>query len=310
MNFQGENMYLKSEMYVYIDLFSINAAITSTATKIKFIKTNSDKPYLSSEGLNVEQIVKSLNSIIKENNIYLRSVSFIVYSDFVFSRVLKIPIIDKNKIRESIMWEMALFIHDIKDYYVDFKITDRTIKTNEKVYNILSCAVPKSIINDYYSIGKFLKLKIKYIDIYQNCILRVYKKALLSKKEKPVILNIKNGKTLIMIIDGNNIFYEKNICIGIDNIMQNDDIDMPSFDMLANEILRVIDFYGMENNGCSLVGTYIDTYFNFQEKIISCFIEKGLLNIHGCQDMILSKKFTCPEEINNVVSLYGLALRG
>lgn len=303
-------MYLKSGMYVYIDLFSINAAITDAATKIKFVKINNDKPYLSSQGLNVEQIVKSLNSIIKENNIYLRSISFIIYPDFVFSRALKIPIIDKNKIKESIMWEMALFINDIKDYYVDFKITDRTIKANEKVYNILSCAVPKSIINDYYSISKFLKLKIKYIDIYQNCILRAYKKALLGKREKPIILNIKSSKTLIMIIDGNNIFYEKNICIGIDNIMQNDNIDMPSFDIFANEILHIIDFYAMENNGCRLTGIYIDTYLNFQEKIISCLTVKGMLDIHGCQDMILSKKFTCPEEINNVVSLYGLALRG
>lgn len=303
-------MYLKSEMYVYIDLFSINAAITNAAAKIKFVKISSDKPYLSSEGLNVEQIVKSLNSIIKENNIYPRSVSFITYPDFAFSRVLKIPIIDKNKIKESIIWEMDLFIHDIKNYYVDFKITDKTVRIDEKVYNILSCAIPKSIINDYYSISKFLKLKIKYIDIYQNCILRVYKKTFLNKKEKPIILNIKNNKTLIMIIDGNNIFYEKNICIGIDNIMQNNNINMSSFDIFANEILRVIDFYGMENNGCSLTGIYIDTYLNFQEKIISCFMEKGLLNIHGCQDMILSKKFICPEEINNVVSLYGLALRG
>lgn len=168
--------------------------------------------------MNADLICDRIKEFITYKNLKINNISFVIHSSDILIRNISTPVMNKNKLNETVEWEISQFIKStLKDYCLSYEFE----KENRKMYKILCIVVPKAIINQYESIGKILKLKVKYIDIASKCLLRLYKKV----DPEFVVIDFGNESTRLSIYSNNRIFADREIFCEADDyyeIMHNE----------------------------------------------------------------------------------------
>lgn len=171
--------------------------------------------------LDREKIYSIINEYILRNNINVKSVSFSLHGQDVVIRHTEIPIMEKNKLRESVEWEANQYLPENgTNYYLDYEIIDRENTSEKKVYKMITVAAPKEKVEQYVDLSKMLNLKLDAIDIAANCSARVFTSAARNGKDYRSIgiIDIGSKSSSIVVLGNGKLFMEREVPFGIDNL--------------------------------------------------------------------------------------------
>lgn len=210
------------------------------------------------EGLlyNNEDNIGSFKKLLEENSIKNKKAKLILSIDGIITRLIEVPYMKKSDLDNYIKNNIKeYFTVSIEDYYFDYRITD--IEEDErKKFNLLLAAVPRSRVDDMAGLLKAIGIEIKKIDIYPNCISRLYNGL---KNIDTAIFDTDSDKSKLTILTKNRIFLYSNINTEIDN----DEDFQEIFDNLG----YFLNFYSSRNFGKRLDSIYLLGRFGKNEKL-------------------------------------------
>ncbi len=105
-----------------------------------------------------------LGEVFSSHEVKNRNVAIALSSSDVITKVLKIPIVDKNELPQSVLWEAEQYISTgLDDVNVDFQIVSTDEQKGE--YTIVLSAAKKETIESFASAFKLIKKKLKVVDV-------------------------------------------------------------------------------------------------------------------------------------------------
>lgn len=120
----------------------------------------------------VEVIAGTIKDYIKLKKFKPFSVSFVVHSKDIATKLLKFPRMNKKSLVNSIKWELEeLYKVQLDKYYLSYEI----VEENNNLINILVVLVPVDIIDQYDKISQRIGIRLQHIDIASKCVLRLFR---------------------------------------------------------------------------------------------------------------------------------------
>lgn len=173
--------------------------------------------------LDTKTISDAILSYIKSKNIKVKNVSFVIHGEDIIVRHTETPIIDENGVRNSVEWEVRQYLpEDGLNHYISYEILDKIMTTEKSVYKILAVAAPKDKIESYLKIAENLKINIKAIDIFSNCIGRAFRELVVKMFVNSVGIIDMGGSTANMaVLDRGKLFIEREVPFGLDTLIKN-----------------------------------------------------------------------------------------
>lgn len=111
-----------------------------------------------------------INEIIKRKNMKSKEAIVTINSSDIVVRYLKLPNVKVANLKLLVNSEFSRLIKEDNNYIIDFVIKN---KTEDNMLNVMACAVPKGLVESYFSLLKELKLKPFAFDINQNSIAKL-----------------------------------------------------------------------------------------------------------------------------------------
>lgn len=146
-----------------------------------------------------EEIIEQLKSIKPT----ITKASIVIDSSNVLLKRLSLPKIPKSKLLEVIQREFDM--GEATEYYYDRNF----IKSSKEEDIILSCAIPKELLNRYIEIFDKANIKIDCIDVAINGIVK-YVNASDTLKDQTFLLNIVSQDAMISVLFENGIYQLSN----------------------------------------------------------------------------------------------------
>ncbi len=145
--------------------------------------------------LDIDLIANLVKNELNKNNIKTKKAVFVVNSDCVITRKLRLPLLkDKDETISMLRFELEQTISvDLRRYKIIYKVTD--IDDVNSVFYVIYC-LPEDIYNSLIKLSKKLKLKLLYTDVSFNCLNKISEHG----------IKINNS-----FLDSNNIFAFANI---------------------------------------------------------------------------------------------------
>ncbi len=155
------------------DIRIVRGNYTNNKLSLKdFNVINFDKEiYQNGKILEFDIIVDSIKKYIKENNVKIRNSIFTINSTESIIRSFEITAIDSPQEQDSaIRLEiMEKFPGNFDDYALEYRIVGR----NDTNCEVLSCALPKHLIEEKIRLFKECGLTLKFIDIQANSLCKL-----------------------------------------------------------------------------------------------------------------------------------------
>lgn len=170
----------------------------------------------------VNAISEVIDNFLREYNILARDVCFMIHGSDVIIRHLEIPIMSVSKIAENVKFEITQYLPDIgENHYIDYQIMNKINTKQKKVYEVMVVATPKYKVDVLVQISKKLRLNLKGVDISANSVGRVFKNVYLKhRKLKSIgVIDIGSTSSRIIILDQGELFFEREVNFGIENII-------------------------------------------------------------------------------------------
>lgn len=163
---------INTSSYFYRDKPIFGLDIGFSSMKVMQIDTT-DKPVITGYGVgsfdanaikdgvivDFESIAKSADELFKAKitgEITTRRVAFTVPASRTFSRAIKLPKLDDKELAEAVRTEAEQYIPaTLDDLYMDYDVINR----NDKDIELFAVAIPKRIIDSYFSLAKILGLE-------------------------------------------------------------------------------------------------------------------------------------------------------
>mgnify|MGYP000897568334 CR=1 FL=1 len=134
-----------------------------------------DAPVDINKGLYLTGLI---NETLKKNNIRAKKTFFIINTETVIIRKMKLPFLNKKKeIITMIMHELGQSISaDLSRYKITYKIIETFEEDGRKTALYAAYCLPLNIYEFYVKLGKKLKLKLQSINITSNCLNNILQK--------------------------------------------------------------------------------------------------------------------------------------
>ena len=144
--------------------------------------------------LNIDLLAKDISEELSRSNIKTKKAIFIINSDMVITRTIKLPILDKkSETLSMILVELEQVIAaDLSQYKVIYKIIETYAEngTSNALY-VVYC-LPYIIYKQFIQLAFILKLKLLCIDVASNCLNKITEKKL-SINNRNIDINIVNA---------------------------------------------------------------------------------------------------------------------
>lgn len=285
-----------------------------------------------------DDYAKAFQKFVDENSIKEKSVSIALSSSDTLIRHLEVPIMDTGSIRKSVEWEINQYLpNNGKDHYMDFEIIDKINTHDKKVYKILVAAAPKNKIDSYMKLFESIGLEVDSIDIAANCIARVFKGSYSRQNGESSIgiVDIGFKTSNIVVLDNGKLFMEKQVNIGIDDMVMNisqsldcaydmaykklfenyDDIKniiAPQFEMIYDEFEKLIQFYTTGKSKKNLDSIYLiggGEGIKGIDKITSDYFSSPVMAIDSPLKLPIKVKISGNFDVRMYINNIGLLLR-
>jgi len=192
-----------------------------------------------------KELIKKLRGCLRKLRTSTRIASICLSDPAVVLKELTLPLMGEKEILENVRFELAeYFLSDFKDYQISYRILDDS-RVKDKV-SLLVAAAPYILLNKYRDIVQASGLKLKYIDIPDNC-----RSKLLTKMVKVSDTNNNSEVTeCLCIVDLGNtnidisIFEDTKFCLSRMIPVQDSSYD----EAVLYELSQVIDYYYRKNN--------------------------------------------------------------
>ena len=153
--------------------------------------------------------IKSLLPNTKPRGIRAKNVICCLPESKVYTHILEIPKMSKDKLSEAIKWEIEEFIPlSVNQVYLDWEV----VGEKEGKFKVLVAASPKNIVDSYLKTLEMAGLKVLALEMESRSLARV----LIEKTEKReivLLVDIGGRTTNLTIFDGNAIQYSTTIPI-------------------------------------------------------------------------------------------------
>lgn len=216
--------------------------------KVLFSLYNQDKISQADFKLNTPGNIINLKNILEENGIKDKKAKLILSMDGIITREVNVPLIKNKNLKKFIKYNIKeYFTINIEDYYFDYKITSR-LYDDKDTYKLLLVAIPKEKFQEILDLIKCLRLKVKGVNIYPNCILNLYSKI---KNESIAVFDVSDNKSSISIIrDGSLFLYS---LINTDFQETNEE----QFKDIIRNFIYFLNFYSSRNYGKKIDSIYL-----------------------------------------------------
>lgn len=173
--------------------------------------------------IKVEAVRYSINEFLRQNRVMDGYVSFVLWGNDIFVRHLDMPLMEEKSLKKLVEWEIAQSLPDSgRNYYINYEVLKRINRKNNKTCEILVVASPKGKINKFIELSHELGLKLKSIDISANCLARVLKYSIDASNDNISvgIIDTVCGNFRVIILDEGKLFIERELQIGVKNIIK------------------------------------------------------------------------------------------
>lgn len=218
----------------------------------------------------VEGLARELKQYISTLKIKTKKVVFSVSSKRIASKEIFIPFVKEKQIADLLKANAQDYfpIGNLDEYSFCHSILEVVQSEDNKQYRLSVIAVPNEILANYVELADRLKLEIETIDYAGNAILQILESqakaaevsAILQLGRESTVINIFNGKTLIM---------QRSISYGLDALISavKDAVRMDDEDALAfledNDITRISEAYPDVAEVVSLIVNGVGRIFDF-----------------------------------------------
>lgn len=258
-------------------LGSGTAKLAEIAYSGKKVQVFSVYDIVLSEGLcddgiiyDVEGLARELKQYISTLKIKTKKIVFSVASKRIASKEIFIPFVKEKQIADLLKANAQDYfpIGNLDEYSFCHSILEVVQSEDNKQYRLSVIAVPNEILANYVELADRLKLEIETIDYAGNAILQILESqakaaevsAILQLGRESTVINIFNGKTLIM---------QRSISYGLDALISavKDAVRMDDEDALAfledNDITRISEAYSDVAEVVSLIVNGVGRIFDF-----------------------------------------------
>lgn len=219
--------------------------------------------------LDVEGLAYELKQYISNFRIKTKKLVFSISTKRIASKEVMIPFVKEKQIEGLLKANAQDYfpIQNIESYTLSHSIIEVVQGEDTKQYRLSVIATPNDLLANYYELAKKLKMSIETIDYAGNAILQILKlqatndvTAILQLGRESTVINIMNGKTLIM---------QRSISYGLDALLSAvmDTLHMDGEDAQAfvedNDIARIAQAYPDVAEVLSLITNGIGRIFDF-----------------------------------------------
>ncbi len=122
------------------------------------------------------QVLKEvIRNGLAQNHIKSRNVALSMQGASVLTRELVLPEVKKELMHGMVRYEMEQYIPDaITGYIVEFRVLGTVIEAGNKKMRIRAAAMPRDLVQDYFTMLRELKLKPVALDIHLNAISKLF----------------------------------------------------------------------------------------------------------------------------------------
>lgn len=170
--------------------------------------------------INIDSIRAIIQEFLNENNINAKGISYVINGQGLVIRNMEIPAISEKNTEEAVRWELNRSLPENgKDYYIDYQIFGSSGSGKTRILKALAVAAPTERIEQYVELTDCLNLKLNSIDIFGNCVARVFGKKK-NRDNGTGVIYIGNETTRMCIIEKEALAVEREVPFGIENLVR------------------------------------------------------------------------------------------
>ncbi|WP_163193144.1 pilus assembly protein PilM [Clostridium thermarum] len=247
-----------------------------------------ENAFIGDKLVDIEGVAQAIRTFLVSKKIGTRNMAFVIKGRDIIVRHIDIPLISMDKVYETVMWEITQYLPDLSsDYYIDYEIIEKVNEKNTKGYKVMVAAAPKQKIQTYVDLSKRMNYKLVAIDIAANSVARAFSNVYKTDRTKHSIgvIDIGNITTSITILDKGNIFIERDIAFGLNDMVS---------DLISNfsvEEGRELEFFfnkfnflsmDLENPIINRVKSRFDSLMEMFQKIIAFYNSDNANHLLDC----------------------------
>lgn len=167
--------------------------------------------------MDIDSVAAQLGSCIHGMSAKAKSIIFTISSKKISTKEVDIPYIkQKEKINEllSVNPQDYFPMSNTEDYlYSHTRLQTITGESGNKQLRIMAVAMPRAIVEAYYTVAQKLGLKVEAIDYTGNSILQVMKKSLTA--DNNLLVQIENDVSFVSIVVNGVVVLQRSISYGL-----------------------------------------------------------------------------------------------
>ncbi|MGB4661790.1 MAG: pilus assembly protein PilM [Mobilitalea sp.] len=166
--------------------------------------------------------IKTLGNFIsdklREAKIVINRVVFTISSSKIANREVILPLVKLSKIKEIINANAEdYFPIDVKDYNISYMLLEKMNTKELQQYRLMVLAVHNNLLNTYFELADYLKLRVESIDYIGNSIYHILKKQV--SAELNMVVQINEQNTLINVLKKGSLEMQRIIPYGYESVI-------------------------------------------------------------------------------------------
>ncbi len=258
----------------------------------RIIKTPTDA-FSHDDTLNIPVLTPVITKAFEELKCKKAECFVVLSSRRAIVRERDLPKVSPKDMSPLVQYEAEqLLPYNIDEFITDYRVLGEENDDEKDLFRVMIVAVPKEIINSYTELIKECNLKLKGINVYQNCVYKYASKFLIQESKNTLLVDIGDRFTKMTIfedreyfvninseIGGHDVTQEISLMLGCsmeqaegiklknselisstaisidkgENMVQNVKVSLESsYSEISNEITKIIDFFRTRKYGAKI----------------------------------------------------------
>lgn len=238
---------------------------------------------------NVPFLAEVLRTNLKQYHIASKAVIMTIRSNFVITRDIVLPAVAEAELRNAVLFEMERYLPvAASEYAIEFRVMDQFADQNGNKLRIRVAAMPRTMVDGYFSLIRGLNAKPLALDIHTNSLSKILCPGTIVNDEEfgqvqnVVVIDMGFAVTGINIFSGGRLefshslpFGGKDLDVAVANLYK---LPLDKAEEKKQHELRLN--YAMENPGTSTavndpVRALIDQWISEMQKVFQYYASRG-----------------------------------
>ena len=188
------------------------------------------------------EIAEKLKSLLVELKVKEKQVVSCISEDNVISRLVKLPPMSDNEIKDALTYEAETFVpFPLNEVSIDYEIVERD---DSGKITLFAIAAKNSVVNNYIKLFKLADLQVLALETPPISIKRLIRSTV-SDKVAVMVVDVGDKFSNIMTIDNGNVFFTRAVSVGGEAMTRAVSINLGLDMASAEEYKRA---YGMDES--------------------------------------------------------------